>query len=153
MTDAQPSESALGDLLSAALSKDPVEAPITGAAYGCPDALADLANGAYASAKVQSGMAALFCYIEALTFSRLLAAQGERDSATRVVFLLDEIGVQLLSLNERELSATYKGRGLLLAELMAEDGDDEMAAMVAAIASKLDEAVHLEAHRLRELIA
>ena len=144
------SDPTLGDILAAALK--PAPSPIEQAATGCPDALRLMADSAYANAKQNEGAASLVCYIEALTFCRLVAAHGGRDDAVRVVFLLDEISSRFKAVGEAELGDSFEAQALLFAELMAEDGDDEMATMVAATADKIPVPVHLEAQRLRKLV-
>lgn len=123
---------------------------LSGAAGGdlaCQRALAD---EAYQTAR-QGGPFAPHAYLEAITFARLAAMHGELRDQTVIVFLMAEFAGWLAagSGEELALSTYWGGQALHVAEAFAEDGNDELADMVASGCQELPRAAHEAALRMR----
>jgi hypothetical protein len=72
-------EQTLGEIIAAALGHvEPKELAILHASWGDVDALRELANAAY-NAVSAPNMSKPLAYMEAITFQRLAAAQGDKD--------------------------------------------------------------------------
>lgn len=142
----------IGEILAAALAEP--QPPLLRAGYSIGDlhAMRELAEQAYSSISVPGGMP-LVGYVEAITLQRLIAVSGSVDDKRTLVFLLSQFAAFWREGGEQVLSTTFEAQALQLAEALSDDGDDEMANLVAASADKLPAEVHLEVKRLREGVA
>ncbi|WP_374407427.1 hypothetical protein [Pelagerythrobacter sp.] len=144
----------LGSILSDALRKadqsNPHASPIVAAAFGDRDSLRVLANAAYVDAEASSGVTRLISLVEALTFIRLAAAQGQTPDRRQAVYLYDAIAADLTRNGLADAGVPFAARALALSELMAIDGDEQMAAIVASHAEELPAEVHAQARELVE---
>lgn len=122
--------------------------PILGAANGDGDDLRSLAAVAYepGARRLTGGRIAAFA--EALSFTRLAAVGGTQKDLQAVIFLCGRIAEECRNTGDLAAGDAYDARGFLLAELMAQAGDEAMAAMVAGAGAAVTASAHCEARRL-----
>lgn len=156
MSAAEPVEPTLGEILSRALAsadEAPLQSPLLGAAVGDVDDLRSMRAVAYQSSRERRGAGVIAGLAEALSFARMAAVNGDWRDMRVVVFLYGQIAAECRRAGDADAGDAYEAQGYLLAEMMAEDGDEEMADMVVSAAHAVTPAAHMEAKRLREALA
>lgn len=132
----------------AALIATAASSPVHGAARGAIEDQRALAAVSYASGEGRQGAGTIAALAEALSFARLAAIDGARKDLQVVVFLYGRIATECREAGDPAAGDAYEARGYLLAELMAQDGDEDMAAMVVNAGTAVTPAAHREARRL-----
>lgn len=125
-------------------------AALDAAARGDLDALRALTDHSYCSALESEGWLAVMVLAEAITFARLAAAHGDRQDNVNLVFLLSAAAERMQQMGDIDLGNCLEAHSLVVAEEMAEAGDDEMAGVVIRASDKLSAEVFQEAKRQRE---
>jgi NAD(P)H-dependent flavin oxidoreductase YrpB (nitropropane dioxygenase family) len=136
--------------IAAALAPLP-EPPINRAARGERSALVELGRAAYRDGLNAEGSARLVTLSQALAFFRLAMLHGVPADAHATVSVLGEIAASCRCLGDMEAGDLFEGQGVSLAELLAEDGDQEMADLIASNASQVTAGAFREAKRLYDL--
>lgn len=141
----------LGEILGQVLAPRP-KPVVERAAEGDGYALSQFARGAYADAIKATGAERVALLGQAVAFGRLAMVHGDPADAHATVSILGELAAACRSLGAAVAGDQYEGQGVLLAELLAEDGDDEMADLIAANASQVTAGAFQEARRLHGLV-
>lgn len=123
---------------------------LTRAASGDIEAQRELAEINYAG-RLDPGAFTDVCYTEAIVWQRMVAARGTLKDRHTLVFLLAEFS-GWLSDHEPAASNHFMAQAVMLAEALAEDGDEQAAGWVASYADKLDPEVLLRARQMREAL-
>lgn len=140
----------LGDILALALQ--PERTIIERAGRGDSLALRDLATATHNDGVAMPGLAVIAEMGQALSFARLAAVDGTPDDLRAVVFLYGQLAAECRVRGDDVAADHYEAQGYVLAETMAESGDEDMAALVVAAAVDVSPGAHLEAKRLREVL-
>jgi urease accessory protein UreF len=143
------SEPTLGDILAEALRAS--TPPIIAAGRGDGEALRQLANSYFEGAYRCAGLQRVAELAQALTFARLACADGTPADGRIVVFLYGQLAAECRAAGVGAAGDNYEAQGYLLAEMMAESGDEEMADLVVASAAAVSPGAHIEAKRLKAL--
>lgn len=146
----------LGEILAAALAgqSDPAPASYTEAdllglaCYGDVVCLRELSFRSRAAVP-HVGEQAPLAFLEAITYGRLAAAQGEMADLRHLLLLLSDFGDYWQSQQRGDLAVSYHGQALLLAEALADQGDEQSATLIANSADPLPPSVIFEAQRLK----
>jgi len=126
-------------------------ARLTQAASGDIDAQRELANLNY-SGRYDPGAFTSVCYTEAIVWQRMVAARGTLEDRRALVYLLAEYS-GWLSVDEQAASNHFMAQAVMLAEALAEDGDELAAGWVASAADNISADVFLRARHMREVLA
>lgn len=125
---------------------------LTRAASGDIDAQRELASINYGG-RYEPGAFTSICYTEAIVWQRMVAARGTLEDRRALVYLLAEYSGWLSSPDELAASNHFMAQAVMLAEALAEDGDELSAEWVAAAADGLNADVFLRARHMREVMA
>lgn len=156
MSADEPTEPSLGEILSRALASAEdasPQSPLLGAADGDVDDLRSMVAASYNLAVERRGASCIAALGEALSFARLAAVNGTPEDMRVIVFLYGQIAAECRRAGDVGAADRYEGQGFLLAEMLAEDGNEEMADMVVLAAPAVSPGAHREAKRLREELA
>jgi hypothetical protein len=143
----------IGDIIAAALADqrectEPPEPLLVRASWGDIDALREISDAAYQAIGLP-GVAKPLAFMEAITFARLAAAQGDGNDARVLMYLLSQFAAFWRDNDNVELAIQFEADALLLAEAMADEGDEEVGDMVVAAADHIPASVHLRVQQLR----
>lgn len=145
-------ERSLGDILGEALNSPSSRSPIHDAGRGDSDSLRSLASEHHNSGLDLTGLGRIAELGQALSFARLAAVNGTPGDLRAIVYLYGQLARECRALGDAAAADNYEGQGYLLAEIMAEEGDEDMASMVVASATAVSPGAHKTAKKLREAI-
>lgn len=136
-----------GDANAGALA-GPEQPSIIRAGFGDLPALRELASAAYLNARADVPAPDL-AYMEAITYQRLAAAHGGNADQRTLLFLLADFARVWRENGNIDLATRFDAEALMLAERLAEEGDEEVGQMVVAAAPALPSAAFREALNLQ----
>lgn len=120
------------------------------AAFGDARGFAELA-GLHYQRGVNGAEPAIVAFARAVDYARLAAmSRGERQDWISFLFLLERNAAALRDAGLGQLADLASGESVAIAELMAEEGDDEIGDMIAASAGSLTPTSLTVARELRE---
>ncbi|WP_237487344.1 hypothetical protein [Parapontixanthobacter aurantiacus] len=91
-------------------------------------------------------------FVEALTFARMAALQGEQRDAEVFVFLLSQFAAFQNEQGRSDIGTRFEAAALNAANILADEGNEAMADMIARSGDTLDPAIFAEARRQREAV-
>lgn len=124
---------------------------IAEAGQGDLAALRDLAEASFKAALLNTGKFACIAYAEAVSFMRLAAAQGGHTDQLDLIFMLQQFAVRLGSWGETRLEMIFNAQALMVADHLADAGDEVGAEIVLQIGKDMDAEVFAEARRQMNL--
>lgn len=120
---------------------------ITEAGQGDLAALRDLAESSFTAAVLNTDTFACIAYTEAVSFMRLAAAQGVRSDVLYLIFMLQQFAARLGAWGETRLATIFNAQALIVAENLANSGDEVGADIVLNIGKDMGAEVFAEARR------
>ncbi len=119
--------------------------------FGEREALIQLAGASWDIARDSDDkIAVIIGFVEALTFTRLACAHGEKPDRETLLFLLSQFARHLDRMDRSDLGVRFEAAALNIAGELADEGDEAMADMIVRAGAILPSAVFTEAQRQKE---